>query len=233
MNKVKGALRGLVGAALLAGACAAPPAGAQAAFGPPVNKPTPALAEFERTYRGVRDYTTFDVVFEQLNDGSRVQTRTYTYKVLAPNSAFAAIVSGPGTGTVAAWRGGDVVKAHQGGQLSPIKLTIPIDDPRVQTLRGDTLDTGTFAYELQYMLATPGTLAEKAGPTIGGVATTAVTLKIKDPAVAAVTAVVLAISTASHLPVRRQLYVGSTVVKTETFDNTKVNVGLRQQDFDV
>jgi hypothetical protein len=233
MNTVPVALRVLFGAALLASAVAAPPANAQAAFGPLVNKPTPALAEFERVSHGVLDYTTTAVVFEQLNDASRVETRTYAYKVLGPHAAFAAIVSGPGHGAAAAWTGDGMVKQHVGGPLAPIKLTVAIDDPRVQTLRGDTIDTGTFRYDLLYMLATPGTLAEAAGPTYGSVATTSVTLKVKDPGAEAVTKVVLDISKSSHLPMRRTLYVGSTIVKTETFVDTKINVGLKPEDIDV
>lgn len=205
---------------------------AQAAFGPAVNEPTPALAQFATAVASLRDYTTTAVVFEQLNDGSQVESRTYAFKVLVPSALSATIVSGPGAGAATAWRGGGTVTTHQAGRLAAIKLTVAIDDPRVQTLRGDTVDTGTFTYDLQYMLATPGTLAESAGPTIAGSATRAVTLRVKDPAVAAVTKAVLDVSTASHLPVRRQLFVGSTIVKTETFAATKTNVGLALADLD-
>ncbi|MBD5654001.1 MAG: hypothetical protein IAI50_02330 [Candidatus Eremiobacteraeota bacterium] len=231
MNKVTRTLA-LCGAAVLAGVSVVSAVDAQVAFGPVLNKPTAALAAFDRAFRAVRDYTTTDVVFEQLNDFSRVELRTYAYKVLAPHAALAAIVAGPGQGAVATWNGGDTVRAHPGGALAPIKLALAIDDPRVQSLRGDTIDTGTFTYDLQYMLATPGELADSPGPTIAGVSTTAVTLKVKDPAVAAVTKVELDLSATSHLPVRRQLYVGSTVMKTETFTDTKLNVGLNPHDFD-
>jgi outer membrane lipoprotein-sorting protein len=205
---------------------------AQAAFGPALNEPTPALAQFATAYSSVRDYTTSATVFERLNDGSRVESRTYAFKVLVPSAASATIVAGPGAGVVTAWHGGGTVTTHEAGPLAAIKLTVAIDDPRVQTLRGDTVDTGTFTYDLQYMLATPGTLGESAGPTIAGTATRAVTLQVKDPAVAAVTKAVLDVSTASHLPLRRQLYVGATIVKTETFADTKTNVGLALADLD-
>ena len=233
MDNVTRTRRGSLGMALVALLSAPHAAGAQAAFGQLLNKPTPALAEFERTYHGLRDYAATVAVFERSNDGTQVEVRSYAYKVLKPTALVATILSGSGAGAFAAWRGGDTVKVHDAGSLSQIKLTIPIDDPRVRTLRGDTVDTGTFAYDLQYMLATPGTLAELPGPTISGVATTAVTLAVKDPAVAAVTKAELDLSTATHLPARRKLYVGSTVVKTETFTNIKTNLGLGTHDLEI
>jgi|GEM_PF-1497993 len=230
MERVTGPLGGALAALLLAGACGVAPAGAQATFGPDVNAPTRALAAFARRLHDIRDYTTTVVTFEQLNDGSRVERRTYEYRTMNERGADVTIVEGPGKGTVAEWRGSDTVKVHLGGSLPQIQLTLPIDDPRVQSLRGDTLDMGTFSYDLRYMRSTPGTLAEAPGPAIDGVATTAVTLRVKDPAVAAVTKVVLYLSNATHLPVRRSQYVGSTIVKTETFSNTKSDTGLGNSD---
>jgi hypothetical protein len=215
---------------LLAGTFGVAAANAQATFGPDLNAPTRALGAFARRLHEIRDYTTTDVTFEQLNDGSKVERRTYDYRTMNERGVDVTIVDGPGTGTVAAWRGSDTVKVHLGGSLPQIQLTLPIDDPRVQSLRGDTLDMGTFSYALRYMLTTPGTLTEAPGPTINGVPTTAVTLRVKGPAVAAVTKVVLDLSNATHLPVRRSEFVGSTIVKTETFSNTKSASGLGSAD---
>lgn len=232
MDSVQGTRRGAFLAAALTIALGAAPAGAQATFGLARNVSTAALGEFGHALQGVRDYTTTVTVFERLNDGSRVETRTYAFRSAGAQNVSAAVVDGPGKGSSAVWAGGDSVRTHQGGSLSQIRLTVPIDDPRVQSLRGDTIDTGTFSYDLQYMLGTPGTLAEAAGPKIDGAATRAVTLTVKDPPVAAVTKVVLYLSTATHLPVRRSQYVGATVVKTETFRDTRINAGLRPRDLD-
>jgi outer membrane lipoprotein-sorting protein len=209
------------------------PASAQAVLGPPVNTPGPALAAFDKAYADVKDYTLTDTVSEQTNDGSKKQDRVYLYKYLKPHDAVATVVSGPGSGGGAAWRGGDKVKGHMGGLLSGIKLITPIDDARAVSLRGDTIDQGTLTFVLQSLLAMPGTLGEAPGPTIGGAATTAVTLDLTTPTRKGETKIVVYLSDATHLPVRRQLYAGSTLVVTETYTDLKTNVGLKLDDIDL
>jgi outer membrane lipoprotein-sorting protein len=100
-------------------------------------------------------------------------------------------------------------------------------------LRGDTIDQGTLTFVLQSLLSMPGTLGEAAGPTISGSATTAVTLDLAKPTAKGETKIVVDLSEATHLPVRRQLYAGSTLVVTETYTDLKTNVGLKIDDIDI
>ncbi len=205
------------------------PAAAQATFGAAVNKPTAALTQFQQSFAGVTDYTDNILTKEQTNDGKKSEARTYSYKFKKPDFAVIAIEDGPGKGGGAAWRGGDKVKGHQGGLFSHIHLIVPIGDPRATSLRGDTLDTASFDYDLKYMLSTPGTLGEAPGP--GG--TTAVTLQQATPASNGVSKVVLDISNTTHLPTQREQFAGGTLVKTETFSDVKTNLGLKTEDFDI
>ncbi len=209
------------------------PASAQVTFGPAVNKPGPALAAFDKAYGDVKDYTMTDTVTEQTNDGAKKESRTYSYKYLKPHYAVANIVSGPGAGGGAAWRGGDKVKGHQGGLLSGIKLVIPIADQRATSLRGDTIDQGTLTFVLQSLLSTPGTLAETAGPAVAGSPTTAIALDMAKPTDKGETKVVVYVSNASHLPVKREVYAGQTLVVTEQYSDLKTNVGLKVDDIDI
>lgn len=209
------------------------PAFAQTVLGPAVNAPGPALAAAEKAYADVDDYTLTDTVSEQTNDGSKKQERVYAYKYLKPHGAVANVVSGPGSGGGAAWRGGDKVKGHMGGLLSGIKLVTPIDDARAVSLRGDTIDQGTLTFVLQSLFSLPGTLSEAAGPTIAGSATTAVTLDLAKPTAKGETKIVVDLADTTHLPVRRQLYAGSTLVVTETYTDLKTNVGLKIDDIDI
>jgi outer membrane lipoprotein-sorting protein len=223
-----------LGASLvLVAAATALPASAQAVLGPAVNTPGPALAAFDKAYAGVNDYTLTDTVSEQTNDGSKKQDRVYLYKYLKPHDAVANVVAGPGAGGGAAWRGGDKVKGHMGGLLSGIKLITPIDDARAVSLRGDTIDQGTLTFVLDSLLAMPGTLSEATGPAIAGAPTTAVTLDLAKPTPKGETKIVVYLDDATHLPARRQLYAGSTLVVTETYTDLKTNVGLKIDDIDI
>ncbi len=206
---------------------------AQVTFGPEVNKPGPALAAFAKAYDNVNDYTMTDTVSEQTNDGAKKQNRVYAYKFMKPHFVDSKIVSGPGAGSAAVWRGGDKVKGHQGGLFSALKMTVPITDGRATSLRGNTIDKGTLTFVLQTMLSTPGTLVENPGPEIAGGQTTAVELDDATPQRNGETKVVLYLSNASHLPVKRQVYAGSVPVLTALFTDLKTNIGLKQDDFDM
>jgi outer membrane lipoprotein-sorting protein len=194
------------------------------------NVPTPAFDAFQKAWSAIEDYHETIVVHEIYQNNT--QDRTYDYSFKKPSFAHIEVTAGPGRGSGAVWRGGDTVKGHQGGFLSMLRMNVPIADGRATSLRGDTIDVASFAYELEHFLRTPGTLAEGPGPAIEGVPTTAVTLAVADPAKnEGVSKDVLDISNETHLPVRREQYAGETLVKTETFRNVQLNPGLKASDF--
>jgi hypothetical protein len=117
---------------------------------------------------------------------------------------------------------------HQGGFISFVKKTVSINDPKATSLRGDKIDVASFDWVMRHYLAMPGTLTQAAGPD----ATTIVTLAVTDPAAnRAVSKDELYLSDATHLPVKRQQFVGSTLVKSETYKDTKLDPGLTANDF--
>jgi outer membrane lipoprotein-sorting protein len=194
------------------------------------NAPTPALEAFARAWDGIDDYHETIVVHEIYRN--ETQDRIYDYSFKKPSFAHIEVTAGPGRGSGAVWRGGDTVKGHQGGFLSMIRMTVPIGDRRAASLRGDTIEVASFGYERKHFQATPGMLGEGPGPTIDGVATTAVTLAVADPTKnAGVSKDVLDLSNEMHLPVRREQYAGDTLVKVETFRNVQLNPGLKASDF--
>ncbi len=196
------------------------------------NKPTPALEAFATAFAAVKDYQDTIVVHETSDDGAKTEDRTYGYMWKRPTLAKIDVLEGPGKGSGAAWRSGDKVLGHQGGILSGIKMVVDIHDPRAVSLRGDTIEVASFDWQLKHFQKTPGTLSETAGPSIEGEATTAVTLTVADPkANGNVSKDVLNLSNATHLPVRREQYVGTRLVKTETFKNVKLNNGFKLDDF--
>ncbi len=196
----------------------------------PASADDPALAKFADAWSKVDSYTVVIKVHEV--QGTDVQDRTYNYAYLKPHYAKTDIVAGPGKGGGAVWTGGDTVKGHQGGFLSGIKLTIPLTDGRAVSLRGDTMDTAVFGYILNNFEKTKGDLTDAAGPTIDGVATDQVTLKVADPTTdKGITRDVLDLSSTTSLPVRRLRYVNDQLVKQEDFSNLKLNPGLQPSDF--
>jgi len=196
------------------------------------NKPTPALEEFGKTYAAIKDYQFQIVTHETTDDGKHVEDRVYLFRYRKPMDAQIMVQQGRDRGGAATWHGGDTVSGHHGGLLSGIHLTKSIHDRDTTSLRGDVLTSDAYDTELKHFADTPGTLTEGAGPAIDGGATTAVTLVVADPkSNANVSKEVLFLSTASHLPLGRDQYVGSLLVKTEKFREIKTNLGLKDSDF--
>jgi len=192
------------------------------------NKPTAATSAFSDAWAKIDNYSETIVAHETTNDGKSSQDRTYSYKFVKPTAALIEITDGPGKGGGAAWHGGDKVKGHQGGFLSHVKLIISINDPRATSLRGDTLEVASFGWELDHFLNTAGTLSdEKSGGK------TVITLTPASAEKNGVTKETLTLDDSTHLPVERDQYVGSTLVKTEKFSDVKLNPGLTVKDIDI
>jgi outer membrane lipoprotein-sorting protein len=196
------------------------------------NKPTPALEEFGKAYAAIKDYQFQIVAHETTDDGKHVEDRVYLFRYRKPADAQIMVQQGRDRGGAATWHGGDTVSGHHGGLLSGIHLTKSIHDRDTTSLRGDVLTSDAYDTELKHFADTAGTLAESAGPSIDGQATTVVTLVVADPkANANVSKDVLFLSNASHLPLGRDQYVGQLLVKTEKFKEIKTNLGLKDNDF--
>lgn len=202
-------------------------AGAQTAA--PSNTPSAAFAAFTAAFASVNDYTDSISTHETL--GTQSQDRSYDFKWKRPSYAWILVTEGSDVGSGASWSGGTTLKAHQGGFISGYKIDIPYNDPRAVSLRGDTIDVASFAWEIKHYTTVPGKMSDAAGPMLGGGATTAMTFTPTTPA-HGVTKEILYISNATHLPVRREQYSLATIVKWENFKNVKTNVGLTTADFD-
>jgi hypothetical protein len=188
------------------------------------------LAQALDAYAKINDYTA-DIVVHEVQ-GTDVQDRTYRYFFLRPTFVKTQILDGPGRGGGAVWIGGDQVSGHQGGFLSAIHLKISLHDKRATSLRGDTMDTGTFGAMLGMFKDPKGTVTETDDKTVDGILTDELSLKVADPAaLGGITRYDLYIAHATHLPVRRERYVGDQLVKSEKVTNPKPNTGLTQSDF--
>jgi outer membrane lipoprotein-sorting protein len=189
--------------------------------------PAPAAA-FVAAWNGIDDYTATIATVE--TNGTDTQSRVYHYAYKKPHFAKIDIVSGPGRGGGAVWTGGDTVKGHQGGFISFVKLNVAITDARATSLRGDTIDHGSFqsvADELAAGKVDPATAAT----TVDGVPCDVVTIDVTPAAAGGVTKLVVAFARTTHLPVRRTAFAGDVQVKQEDFSAVKVDPGLTEADF--
>jgi outer membrane lipoprotein-sorting protein len=197
------------------------------------NKTVPAFEAFVKAFAGVNDYKEQLAGHETTDNGASVQNRTSDYRWRRnPFAAYIAVTDGSNKGGVAVWHGGDTISGHKGGMLSLVHLTLNIHDGQATSLRGDTIESAGFDFQIKHFLATLGTMSEAPGPTIDGQATTTVTLAVADPSKNGnVSKDVLHLSNGKHLPLRREEYVGASLVKSENYNNLQTNVGLTDNDF--
>jgi hypothetical protein len=189
-----------------------------------------ALDAATAAFASIDDYRMTIAVHEVA--GERVEDRTYSILFKKPALERIDIVAGPGRGGGIVWLGGDKVKGHRGGLLSGIRLTLDIHNSQVATLRGDSVNSGTIPAMLAVFTTVKGTVSEASGPAIDGAATNVVTLDVADPAsYNGVTREVLYLSSVTSLPVRRERFAGTQLVKSENVTETKTNVGLTNNDF--
>jgi outer membrane lipoprotein-sorting protein len=168
-----------------------------------------ALSDFANAWAKVEDYTCQITTHE--TTGADVQDRTYAYAFKKPHAAKSEITAGPGKGAKLVWNGGA---------------------NRAMGLRGDTLESTSFASILASYQSDKGTISESTTDTILGVPIDTVTMLVANPSANKdVSKDVLFISRATHLPVRRARYEGNILVKQEDFINVKVNTGLKDADF--
>ncbi len=185
------------------------------------------VAAFLAAWAGVDSYTATITVHE--TDGTSVQDRIYHYAYRKPSFAKIDIVAGPGRGGGAVWTGGDTVRGHLGGLISFVKLTIAKTDARAVSLRGDTIEKGSF----QSVADACASLHPEPQPeaTIDGAAVDVVAFALPPSTPLGATRSVVSFSRATHMPVRRVTFAGDTPVKQEDFSDVKLNAGLTEAYF--
>jgi len=190
----------------------------------------PAIAEFDKAFAGINDYTCVLHVHEA--KGTMTQDRVYQYEFMKPHYVKTLILDGDGKGSGGVWIGGDQVSGHQGGFLSGIHMKISLHDPRAVSLRGVTIPEGLLPRIVDDYATIPGKLTQLEGGKIQGVETDRIELKVADPASNnGISDQILYVSKETHWPVRQIMYAGSQIVLDENVTDLKTNVGLTQSDF--
>jgi hypothetical protein len=182
----------------------------------------PAWVAFATAWAGSKRYSSTDTLYER--KGQQIQNMVFNYTFAKPSSATMSVIKGANAGATLVWHGGSTVVAHRGAGLEAMfKRTFSLHDPQVTTIRGSSIDQLSFSAILSHAQKTAGPITQKPGPTIGGVATDAVTLiPTKSAADTGLTREVVDISRTTHLPVAVLGYAGQTLVRTVDFSNVKL-----------
>jgi outer membrane lipoprotein-sorting protein len=152
-----------------------------------------------------------------------VQDRTYAFSFRKPSDATIVVTGGPGRGGKVVWSGGDSVIGSPAGLLSGMKVQLAIKDPRVTSLRGDTVAMASFAWILDHFRQTAGVETQAPSDLVNGNTTTAISLAVADPAADdGLTQEVLVLQDSTKLPVSIRRYAGAQLVKEVHFDDVVV-----------
>ena len=187
----------------------------------PTPPKAPALDDFAAAWSKIGSYSATLTIHE--TQGSDTQDRTYAYTFAKPSNATIAITAGPGRGGRVTWSGGDQVIGSPPGILGALRLHLSIHDPRVTSLRGDTVAMASFGWILEHLRSTHGTTTQRTGATIDGTSTDEVSLTVASPAADdGVTREVVLLSQKTKLPVEFERYTGTSLVKDIRYSNVTI-----------
>lgn len=114
----------------------------------PLPAPRTIISNLDRTFSGVNDYTCFaDAHYKK---GDEKEDKVYKIYFKKPALVRVEVLEGDG-GTVAVLTKEGKVKAHRGGFLAWLVLSLELDNPLVTTIRGHTLRQSHFGYMIERM----------------------------------------------------------------------------------
>ena len=179
-----------------------------------------ALNKFAAIWTNLKTYTCTVKIHEA--NGTRVQDRVIHISFAKPHDTRLDIVAGDGRGGTVVWRGGDKVLGHPGGLFSSIKVNLGLRDPRVTTIRGETVAEANWGSVYEHILSLKGASIEAATQSDR----TTIMVDVADPASnGGVTKEVLVVD-ATSLPIEYDQYEGNQQVKQVVNSDVKLDVDL-------
>jgi hypothetical protein len=171
-------------------------------------------------------------------DGSSSDDRVIRFWYRKPDRAKMEVLKGPAAGTRLEWVGGDKARVR-GGIFSWFPIWLDLHDPKITSLRGNTMLRAELEPTLECFAAHRSFVTESAGPRIDGQPTDLITLSIPTglgcPADSTtdrvVTKDVLTVSHDTGVLLRRERYVGDTQVERWLLSDIVTNSGLKDADF--
>lgn len=181
-----------------------------------------AWTAFRQSVQQIQSYTETVDAFEV--GANCTQRRRYHVFVNQRSYIRSEIVQGDGAGSVAVWRGGSTVRAHRGGIISFITLTLSEHDPRVMDCRHNAIDASSFASIIALFEHARGIAQSDVGDSEISDAD-ALTITPTNSA-NEVSKVTLYVSKSTHLPVALREWSENTLVEDVRFSDVRVNVAL-------
>jgi hypothetical protein len=171
-------------------------------------------------------------------DGDTVDDRVMRFWYRKPDRAKLEVVKGPAAGTRLEWVGGAKARVR-GGIFSWFPIWLDLHDRRITSLRGNTMLRAELEPTLECFVAHRGAVREAPGPRVEGLTTDVVTLTVPSglgcPADSetdrTVTRDVLTVAHDSGVLLRRERYVGETLVERWDLSEVKLDAGLTDADF--
>ncbi len=193
--------------------------------------PDSLLTQIQSRLSEIRDYTCTFESYERLD--KKTQDRTYEFKYMAPGWIRMKIIKGDNKGAEVAYNPETKkVRAHKGGLLSAIKLTLDPSDKKVTSLRGYKITDAPFPALIE-MLQEALQDAGNATVTQEGEQWVLVIDQIQHPDnFHGTSKFEVKIGTDDLFPREVLQYdAEGNLIKRLTYQNIKVNVGLSQEDF--
>ena len=188
---------------------------------------TTALDKFAAIWTSLKTYTCTVRIHEA--NGPHVQDRVMHIAFAKPHDTRVDIVAGDGRGGTVVWRGGDKVLGHPGGLFSSIKVNLNLRDPRVTTIRGETVAEANWGSVYEHILSLKGASIEAASQSDR----TTIVVEVADPASnGGVTKEVLVIDGTS-LPLEYDQYEGDRQVKQVVNSDVKLDVELPESTWSI
>ena len=186
-----------------------------------------ALNKFAAIWTSLKTYTCTMKIHEA--NGSHVQDRVIRISFAKPHDTRVDIVAGDGRGGAVVWRGGDKVRGHPGGLFSTFKAYLDIRDPRVTSIRGETVAEANWGSVYEHLLSLKGASIEAVTESDR----TTIMVEVADPASnGGVTKEVLVVD-GNSLPLEYDQYEGDRQVKQVVNSDVKLDVELPESTWSI
>ncbi len=166
--------------------------------------------------------------------GKKTEDRVYLYKFMKPHWIYMKVIKGKDKGAEIIYNPETgKIRAHKGGLLSKIKLTLKPTDKKVLSIRGHRVDKTDFGSILSAWLKVKDRAKVVGlGGKVDNIPCTVLEVDGLNPAEwNGANRAKIYIRMDNYLPYVREEYEGDTLVHRAVYKNLKINVGLTKDDF--
>ena len=190
------------------------------------------LQKAMNAFEALHDYQT--TLVSHMIKGKKKEDRVYLYKFMKPHWIYMKVIKGKDKGAEIVYNPiTKKIRAHKGGLLSKIKLTLDPTDKKVLSLRGHRVDRTDFGSIIsQWLKVKDKVKVVGIGGRVDGIECTVLEADNLNPAEwHGADRAKLYIRTDNNLPYVREEYEGDKLVHRAIYKDLKINVGLTEDDF--